>query len=130
MSVGKNVYYRNVVLFVQRIQSLVIFYDAILVKANIPTSLRNSAQEWYTLELSKFDQNALNNDLGVKSWINTFSYRFKVPINVALSVLTDKTYSLNNAQIRRPSAQYICIIMRYRIVCNIVDVANQLSFAY
>ncbi len=39
VSVGKDVYYRNVVLFVQRLQSLVTFRGAAFVKANIATSL-------------------------------------------------------------------------------------------
>lgn len=38
--IGKDIYYRNVVLFVQRIQNLVTFKGAALVKTNIPTSLR------------------------------------------------------------------------------------------
>lgn len=38
VSVGKDVYYRNVVFFVQRLQSLVTFKGASLVKANIATS--------------------------------------------------------------------------------------------
>ena len=42
---GKEVYYWNVVLFVQRFQSLVIFQGAALVKANIITSLWGSALE-------------------------------------------------------------------------------------
>lgn len=37
MSVGRDVYYKNVVLFVYRFQSLVIFKEAILMKANITT---------------------------------------------------------------------------------------------
>ena len=43
--VGKDVYYKNVVLFVQHLQSLVMFRGAALVKANIATSLRGSALE-------------------------------------------------------------------------------------
>ena len=39
VSIGKNVYYRNVVLFVQRLQSLVTFKEAAIVKANMATSL-------------------------------------------------------------------------------------------
>ena len=39
VSVGKDVYYRNVVLFVKRLQSLVTFKEAALVKANVATSL-------------------------------------------------------------------------------------------
>ena len=48
VSVDKDLYYRNVVLFVQHLQSLVIFRGAAFVKANIATSLRGSALEWYT----------------------------------------------------------------------------------
>lgn len=39
VSVGKDVYYRNIVLFVQRLQSLVTIKEAALVKANVATSL-------------------------------------------------------------------------------------------
>ena len=130
VSVGKDLYYRNVVLFVQRLQSLVAFREAALVKANIATSLRGSALDWYTSELSDFDRNALNNDPGVKSWVNTISHRFKVPTSVALGLLTDKTYSFDDAWAQRPSAQYVRAIMRPGIEWNIVNVANQLSFAY
>lgn len=55
VSVGKNIYYKNVVLFVQRLQSLATFKGAALVKANIATSLRGSALEWYISKLSDFD---------------------------------------------------------------------------
>lgn len=49
---------------------------------------------------------------------------------MALGLLTDKTYSLDDACSRRLLAQYIGAIMQYSKGCNIVDVANQLSFAY
>lgn len=64
---GKDVYYRNVVLFIQRLQSHVTFKGAALVKANVATSLLGSALEWYTSELSDFDRDTLNNNPGVKS---------------------------------------------------------------
>ena len=130
VSVGKDVYYRNVVFFIQRLQSLVTFRGAALVKVNIATSLRGSALKWYRSELSNFDHDTLNNDPGVKSWVNTLSHRFKVPTSVALGLLTDETYSLNDAWARQPPAQYVRAIMRHGIGCNIIDVANQLSFAY
>lgn len=95
--VDKDVYYRNVVLFVQHLQSLITFKGAALVKVNVATSLRGSALEWYTSELSNFDRDALNNDPDVKSWINTLSYRFKVPTNIALDLLIDESYSLEDA---------------------------------
>lgn len=67
MLVGKDVYYRNNVLFTQCIHNLVTFTGTILVKANIATSLHAFALKWYTLELSNFDRNTLNNNPGVQS---------------------------------------------------------------
>lgn len=130
VSVEKDVYYHNIVLFTQRIQNLVTFKGATLVKANIAMSLHGSALEWYTSELSDFNQDDLNNDPGVKSKINTLSQRFKIPTSIALGLLTDKTYSFNKVRARRSPAQYVHAIIRHSIGCNIVDVANQLSFTY
>lgn len=123
-------YYRNVILFVHRLQNLVTFQDAALIKANIATSFRGSVLEWYISELSDFERNTLNNDLGVKSWVNILSHCFKIPTSVALGLLTNEIYSLNNACAQRPPAQYVCAIMRHGIGCNIINVANQLFFAY
>lgn len=128
--IGKNVYHKNVVLFVQRFQNLVTFRGVALVKTNIATSLRGSALEWYTSELSNFDRNALNNNPGVKSWVNTLSYHFKIPTSMVLELFTDETYFFDDVQAQRPPVQYVCAIMRYGIECNIVDIANQRSFAY
>ena len=124
ISVGKNVYYRNIVLFVQRIQNLATFQSTALVKANIPTLLRGFTFKWYTSELAEFNRDAFNNNLGIKIWINTLFQRFKVPPNVALGLFTNKTYSLDNTQRCQPPAQYIQAILRYEIGCNINNISN------
>lgn len=49
---------------------------------------------------------------------------------MALGLLTDESFSFEDARCRRPPAQYVCAIMRHRLGCNIVNIANQLSFAY
>lgn len=67
MSVRKNVYYRNVVFIIRRLQSLVTFQEVALVKANIAISLQDSALEWYTSKLSNFDCDALNNNPTIKN---------------------------------------------------------------
>ncbi len=114
----------------QRLQSLVTFRDAALVKANIVSSLRGSALKEYTSELSDFDWNTLNNNPGVNNWVNILSHCFKAPTSVALGLFTNETYSLDGTRTQQPSAQYVCTILQYEIECNIIDIANQLSFAY
>ncbi len=64
------------------------------------------------------------------SWSNTLSRRFKVPTSIASEFLTSESYPLYDAQQCRLPAQYVQAIIRHRIDCNIVDAANQLSFAY
>lgn len=124
VSVEKDVYYRNMVLFVQRIQNLVTFKGAALVRANIPTSLRGSALEWYTSELDDHERENLDKDPEIDNWVVTLSQRFKVPTSVALNLLTNESYTLDNAQKCRPLAQYVRAIIRHGIGCNIIDVAN------
>lgn len=94
--VGKNIYYKNIVLFVQLFQSLVIFKRAIFMKVNIATSLLSSAFKWYIFERNNFDCNILNNNPDIKSWINIFFYFFKVPTSIFFDLLTHKTYPLGN----------------------------------
>lgn len=101
-----------------------------LVKVNIAISLQGFAVEWYTFELSDFDRNTLNNNPGVKNWVNTLSHGFKISSSITLGLFTYKTYSLDDAQAWRPLIQYVRAIIQYNIRYNIIDVANQLSFAY
>lgn len=75
-----------------------MFKGATLVKANIPNLLKRSALKWYTSKLAEFDRDALNNNSGMKNWINMLSERFKIPTSIALSLFTDETYLFDNAQ--------------------------------
>lgn len=53
-----------------------------------------------------------------------------IPISMALGLLTDEAYSLEDACRYWQPAQYIYVIIHHRLGCNIVDIANQLLFAY
>lgn len=66
----------------------------------------------------------------MKNWVNTLSHHFKVPISIALGLLTNETYSVNDIHARRPPTQYVCAIMQHGIGYNIIDITNQLFFAY
>ena len=43
VTIGKDVYYRCVILFIERIKDLALVKDAILVRSNINTCLRGTA---------------------------------------------------------------------------------------
>ena len=62
VTVGKDVYYRSVILFIERIKDLASVKGAILVRSNINTYLRGIALTWYTAELSNLERVGLRAD--------------------------------------------------------------------
>ena len=73
----KNVYYRNVHLFVEKILNLIAIKRHDLVKTNLNICFRDNALIWYIVEfiaLKRFDLRQI--DL-TKSWINSLKKRFK-----------------------------------------------------
>lgn len=72
VSVGKDIYYRNVVFFVHGLQSLVTFKKVDLMKTIIIMLLWSSTLKWYISELSNFDRYILNNDPGMKARLTYF----------------------------------------------------------
>ena len=85
MTVGKELYYRLVILFIDRIADLVTVKSAVLVKVNINIYLREVALSWYILELNDVKRSSLRNNINdINLWIKSFKRRFKVLITVAL----------------------------------------------
>lgn len=88
-------------------QNLITFKGVTFIPANIFTSLRYSALEWYIFELDNQEWENLNKDSGINNWISKLSQRFKVPTKIALDFLTSKSYSLDDAQKHHPPTQYV-----------------------
>lgn len=95
--VEKDIYYKNVMLFIQHLQSFIIFWDTIFMKANIAIFFQSLALKWYISELSNFNYNILNNNLGMKSWVNTLFHCFKVLTSMVFGLFTNEIFFLNNA---------------------------------
>lgn len=49
--VNKDVYFRSVILFINRIRDLIITKNSIIIKININIAFRDTALAWYTTEL-------------------------------------------------------------------------------
>lgn len=101
-----------------------------LIRVNISISFHDSTLKWYTSKFDKKDQDNLNKDIGIGNWISIFSQCFKIFTSVILGFLISKTYFLNNTCRCHLFTQYIGAIIRYGIGYNIVNISNQLSFAY
>ena len=63
MTVGKELYYRSVILFIDRIADLATVKPAVLMKTNINICLRGVALLWYILELNNAKRSDLRNNI-------------------------------------------------------------------
>ena len=85
MTIGKELYYRLVILFIDKIADLVTVKLVVLVRANINICLRRVILLWYMLELNDVKRSGLRNNIdGVNLWIKSLKRRFKVLITVVL----------------------------------------------
>ena len=131
VTVGKDVYYRSVILFVERIHDLAAVKGEAVVRTNVNTCFRGSALAWYTSELSNLERRGLRAEgSGVDEWCRALSARFKELPGVALSNLTAERYTLADARARREPASYVQAVVRHAKSADIDGVQNQLTFAY
>ena len=131
VTVGKDLYYRSVILFVERVRDLATVKGDALVRTNLNTSLRGAALRWYTAELSNLERTGLRNDpRGVEEWCSALLRRFKELPGVALSHLTSEKYTMADARAKREPADYVQAIMRHAKAADIDSLLNQLTFAH
>ena len=63
MTINKKLYYRLIILFINRITNLATIKPVALIKTNIKTYLRKVALLWYILELNDTKKSNLRNNI-------------------------------------------------------------------
>src|SRR2546429_194915 len=113
VTVGKDIYYRNVFLFTEQIKELAIVKGAQLIRTNVNTCLRGAALRWYTAELNDMERSGLRSDdgLGINLWLEALIKRFHPHQSVALASLTSEKYTVQDARNHRETADYLQTIL-------------------
>ena len=131
VQVGRDVYYRDVFLFVERIKDAVTTYGAETVRANLSTCLRGTAQIWYTEGLSDLEKQALRSlGEGADHWCEALVKKFRQPVASALQKLSGEKYSLEDVKDQRDISSFVFSVMRHAKAANISDLYSQLTWAY
>ena len=63
MIISKKLYYRLIILFIDKIANLATVKPVALIKTNINIYLRETALLWYILELNKAERSSLRNNI-------------------------------------------------------------------
>ena len=131
VTVGNEIYYRDVTLFIERIRDYAAIKGASVVRTNLSTCLKGDASAWYLTTLSNIERIGLRADEnGVEEWCSTLMRRWKENTNVALGKLTSEKYTLSDARNRREPAEYVHAVIRHAKNADIDSVRNQLTFAH
>ncbi len=127
----RDLYYRDVYFFVERIKNAVIMSGAETVRTNLSTCLRGSTQVWYIEGLSDLEKKTLRTfEEEIDHWCNVLFKKFKKSIASTLNYLTTERYTFDDVRANRDIFSFVFQIMRHVKTINIVDLHEQLTWAY
>lgn len=130
ITVGSDVFFRDVHLFVDRIRDVVMYRNEDTVKQRLPALLRGGAQLWYTSSLGELQKSGLRHTPGVQMWCDTLIEHFKRPMAESLNELSKMKYTLRDAIEQRPLMRYVTDTQRHARNAGHTQVLQQLLYAH
>ena len=124
---GKDTYFRDVTVFIDRIKDVSRVKGAELLRNNLQICLRGEALKWYTCQLTDNEKRLLTYDNNVEEWGSALLKRFGPTKASEMTIIVKERYSLNNTIRRREPREYAMIIIRAAQVTKLGDTHNQLD---
>ena len=126
---GKDIWYRNVHLFIERIKDLVNTKGEDTVRTNLNTCLRGHAMMWYTSELTELERSALRT-MPVAEWINALTKRFRPSHTVAMLALQTEHFGTLDIKAGREPASYVQQMVSHAKDAEFNSTQQQLRWAW
>ena len=127
---GKDTYFRDVHIFIDRIKDMALIKGSDVIRNNLSTCLRGTALNWYHAELSDEGKRILKYGNDVEEWSAALLKRFKENPSTAMAVITKERYSLDDARRHREPREYAQVILRAAKSAMMTSVYNQLFLIY
>jgi Aspartyl protease len=129
-SVGTQVHYRDVYVFTDRLKDFATIKGEELVKSNVHASLRGSALDWYSTELTDREKRYLRLATLQDGWIDSLIQRFKPRTALALNKLTEARYALSDLRDGTSPRAFAQTILRHAKAAQIDSLYNQLTMIW
>ena len=123
---GKDTYFRDVFAFIDRIHDIARTKGAKEVRENIQLSLRGTALEWYTSELTDGEKRLGTYGEDTTEWDNLLLRRFKPARTIGMSVILKERYTLMDASKHREPREFAQTILRAAKTAELGDLPHQL----
>jgi hypothetical protein len=130
MHAEKNIYYKDVHVFIEKIKKMIIVLDFEMIKKNLFSCLREIVLMWHTVELFDVFRRILSYEKNVDEWVQTLTARFKTQVTTTTANLLKERYTLMNAERNRESREYVQKIIRWTKFTKMTSSFNQLNIVY
>lgn len=104
---GKETVYRDVHVFVDRLNDMIPVFGTPTIRLNLVKCLRGGASAWYSAQLSALEKEGLRHGDGIKNWTEHLIKKFRESPTVALIRLTRTRYTTNDARQKHEPADYV-----------------------
>ena len=132
VTIGKDSFYRNASVFLDRLDDIVKLKGGELVRANLPTCLRGAALQWYTTELTDIEKASFRSPSNMQPqdtiyrWHQALKRRWDPPAALALQNFMNTKYTVNMAQSGMSVVQYFSTKLRLAKEAGFDNVHQQL----
>lgn len=127
---GKDTYFRDVHLFIERLNDIAVVRGEKLVRENLFTCLRGLALQWYTSELTSDAKLVVKYGDGIINWEIKLLERFKERPNVSMAVLMRERYTVDDARKHREPREYASTIIQAAKCAELANPFNQILLIY
>jgi hypothetical protein len=128
--VDKDIYFRNVHLFLKRVKDVIRVKNVNQVRKNLFICLRELTLQWYISKLSENIKNLLKYDNEIEYWEKKLLKRFKKSVSVTMTSLIKKKYTMNDVKRRRKFRKYADVILRVAKFADLTSKINQIFLIY
>jgi hypothetical protein len=133
VTIGKDSFYRNATVFMDRLDDIVKLKGGDIVRSNISTCFRGAALQWYTTEVSEEEKvifrspSTTNNPQDpIHRWKVALRRRWDPPASVALQNFMTTKYTIPMAVSGASMIQYFSMKLRLAREAGITGVYQQL----
>lgn len=129
VNVGKNVFYKDIYAFIDRLKDMAPIKGEDKLRTVIPQCLRGTALIWHSTELSDVQKETYRYTT-LQGWYLLLISRFKERTPLALAKLQTAHYTMTDAKDRKDPRVFVQNIIRYAKAANLTTVHNQLAMAW
>ena len=129
MHIEKNIYFRDVNDFIDRVKNMTNVKNAKLIRQNFYICFRKIVFSWYIIIFTKNQKRLIKLNHDVDEWMRVLHKRFKKFVDTIMNIIDKKRYTMNDVKRRREFSKYVHIINK-TIKFIVMNIYSQFWFIY